>query len=130
FALTTRHARGTVLRVEPRGPRYDTQRYADVPLVTATATHDEETGAVTLIAVNRDQSAPVSLEADVRAFGTGSLALVEHVALADRDIGATNTEADPERVRPRPVDDTALDDGRLTATLAPVSWNLIRLSRQ
>jgi alpha-L-arabinofuranosidase len=128
FALTARHARGVVLRVEPRGPKYDTKRYDEVPVVTATATHDQDTGEVSLLLVNRDQSADVTLEADVRALG--DVAVAEHVVLTDGDIRARNVPADPARVRPGVVSGTAVEEGRLTARLAPVSWNLIRIAPQ
>jgi alpha-L-arabinofuranosidase len=128
FALTARHARGVVLRVEPRGPMYDTKRYDEVPVVTATATHDQDTGEVSLLLVNRDQSADVTLEADVRALG--DVHVTEHLTLTDRDIRAQNTPADPLRVRPAAASGTAVDEGRLTARLAPVSWNLIRIAPQ
>ncbi|MFJ6687743.1 hypothetical protein [Streptomyces sp. NPDC091294] len=39
----------------------------------------------------------------------------------------TNTLAEPERVVPHRVDGTTLADGRLTAALEPLSWNVIRL---
>jgi hypothetical protein len=37
FALTSRHGRGTVLRVEPRGPRHETSWLGEVSIVDATA---------------------------------------------------------------------------------------------
>ncbi|MGP4085094.1 hypothetical protein [Streptomyces sp. KR55] len=40
----------------------------------------------------------------------------------------SNTLDDPERVTPHPVEGTALQDGRLTAVLEPLSWNVIRLA--
>ena len=35
FALTSRHGRGTVLRVEPSGPQYETSWLGEVPVVDA-----------------------------------------------------------------------------------------------
>ena len=37
FALTARHARGEVLRVEPTAPTYFTSLYGDVPVLDAGA---------------------------------------------------------------------------------------------
>ncbi|MFE9168076.1 hypothetical protein ACFYNZ_00855 [Streptomyces kebangsaanensis] len=42
--------------------------------------------------------------------------------------GASDTPADPGRVTPHRVGGTALQDGRLTAVLEPLSWNVIRLA--
>ena len=51
FADVARRARGTVLRVEPVSPRYETTRYGDVPLVDATCTWDEESDELTIALV-------------------------------------------------------------------------------
>src|SRR5665648_785840 len=53
FALTSRYAVGQVLRVELATPSHDTQRFGTTPLVDAVATHDPDTGAVAVFAVNR-----------------------------------------------------------------------------
>jgi alpha-L-arabinofuranosidase len=127
FAQAARYARGTVLRVEPAAPLHDTTRYGPVPVLDATATHDPETGAVTLLAVNRDRHEPIELHADVRALPGSEL--VEHLVLADRDPHARNTADQPDRVVPRPLAGGRLDGGRLVAVLPPLSWNVLRLAR-
>ncbi|MFH0245267.1 alpha-N-arabinofuranosidase [Streptomyces sp. HK10] len=126
FAQTARHARGTVLRVEPDSPVIETERHGEVPALWATATHDEEDGEVVLFAVNRDRTSSLTLTADLRPFPRARV--VEHLVLADDDPGAVNTAERPDRVRPRPVDGTGTGDGTLTAHLPPVSWSMIRLT--
>ncbi|SEP90719.1 alpha-N-arabinofuranosidase [Streptomyces radiopugnans] len=126
FAQTARHARGTVLRVEPDSPVIETERYGEVPALWATATHDEESGEIVLFAVNRDRTSPLALTADLRPFPRARV--VEHLVLADDDPGAVNTAERPDRVRPRPVDGTEACDGALTAQLPPVSWSMMRLA--
>ncbi|MFL6075196.1 MAG: alpha-N-arabinofuranosidase [Mycobacteriales bacterium] len=126
FALTARYARGQVLRAAVDAPRYPTARHGDAPLLALTATHDEETGGVTLLAVNRDQRDPLTVETTLRGFG--ALTVREHLALADPDPAATNTPDAPSRVVPRPVTGATLDGGVLTARLPPLSWNLLRLT--
>jgi alpha-L-arabinofuranosidase len=125
FALTSRHGRGTVLRVEPRGPQYDTSWLGEVPLVDATAVLDEESAAVTLFVVNRDQQRAMPLSVDLRACP--GLAVGEHVALADDDPDATNSAAQPDRVTPKRLADPKVVDGRLEVSLPALSWNMIRL---
>jgi alpha-N-arabinofuranosidase len=125
FALTSRHGRGSVLRVEPTGPSYETSWMGEVPVVDATAVHDEETGAVTLFAVNRDQHEAVALDVDVRSLP--NLAVGEHVTLSDDDPEATNTADQPERVTPTRLTDVKATDGTVTAVLPALSWNMIRL---
>ena len=119
FAQASRHGRGTVLRVEPTAP------YAgDVPALHATAVQGED-GTVTLFAVNRSLTDALELHATVRAFGKPRI--LEHSVLSDPDFEARNTADEPDRVRPRPVGTSAIEDGVLHAMLPPASWNVIRL---
>jgi alpha-L-arabinofuranosidase len=126
FAQASRHGRGRVLRVEPDGPRHETARYGEVPLLHATATVDDATGEVTLFAVNRDRTRPLALTADLRALAGHTV--VEHLLLADDDPAAANTLDAPDRVTPRSQPGTRVTDARLSATLPPLSWNVIRLA--
>lgn len=125
FALTSRHGRGTVLRIEPDGPTHHTDRYGEVPTLAATAVVDEESDLVTLFAVNRDQHSPLALDLDLRACS--ALAVAEHTALRDEDPEATNSAGQPDRVRPGRLADVKVDEGRATVLLPPLSWNMIRL---
>ena len=127
FALTSRLARGTVLRVALDAPAYETARFGEVPVVDAVATHDPATGALTVFVVNRDQTSPVALSVPLSAFAAG-LTVRESWTLSDPDLHATNSATDPDRVVPHPATDVALRDGTLTATLPPVSWTVIHLS--
>lgn len=125
FADAARYGRGRVLRVEPTAPLHSTTRYGDVPLLHATAVAGED-GTLTVFAVNRDTSTPMAL--DVALPGFGDLTLIEHRVLADADRHARNTRTDPTRVQPTQLTGASVGDGRLTASLPPLSWNVIRLS--
>ncbi|AXK34829.1 alpha-L-arabinofuranosidase [Streptomyces armeniacus] len=130
FALTARHARGTVLRTEPSaGPRLDTAKYGEVDALDSVVTWDEETGALTVLAVNRDQEHGLTLRAALRGLPHDAYAVVEHLAIADDDPDAANTEAEPNRVVPRRIEGAQVTaDGELEAALPPLSWNLLRLA--
>ncbi len=128
FALTSRFAKGEVLRVEMRAPTYETKRFGEVPTLDAVATHDADSGEVTVFVVNRDQAESAALEVRLTAFG-GSLRVTESWTLADDDLTATNTADHPDRVVPHPLDQVEVTDGVLRATLRPVSWTAIRLTR-
>ncbi|WP_219413437.1 arabinosylfuranosidase ArfA [Pseudonocardia nigra] len=125
FALTSRYARGEVLRVEPRAPAYETARYGPVPVLAAVGTWDAETGEAVLFAVNRDQAEPIVLDVDLRAVRVS--AVLEAVTLADADRTARNTADRPDRVVPRPNASADLVDGHLRMELPPVSWSMLRL---
>jgi alpha-L-arabinofuranosidase len=124
FAQASKYGRGTVLEVRPEGPRHETKRFGQVDLLHATAVR-EETGAVTVFAVNRSQTEALPLEVALHGLGLSSVA--EHSVLADADPDARNTRAEPERVAPHEGKGTRLAEGALRATLEPMSWNVIRL---
>jgi alpha-L-arabinofuranosidase len=126
FALTSRHGRGTVLRLEPTGPTYETDRYGEVPVLDAVAVQTGEPAGVVLFAVNRDQRAELTLDVDARALP--ELTAAEHVAIADDDPDAVNDATNPDRVCPRRMEQPKLDGGRVQAVLPPLSWNMLRLT--
>ncbi|WNM34915.1 alpha-N-arabinofuranosidase [Streptomyces sp. Li-HN-5-11] len=125
FAQASKYGRGQVLDVRVDSPTYETEKYGATALLHATAVRAED-GTVTVFAVNRSRTEPLPL--DVALAGLDLTSVVEHSALADADPDARNTLADPERVTPHRVEGTTLTDGRLTAVLEPLSWNMIRLA--
>jgi alpha-N-arabinofuranosidase len=127
FAITSRLARGEVLRVETRSPGYETARFGEVPVVDAVATHDAEAGEVTVFVVNRHLTEGVELAVPLAGFGPGPR-VAESWTLADADLSAANTVDSPDRVVPRPAEGAAVTGGVLRATLPPVSWTAIRLA--
>ncbi|GAA3015333.1 alpha-N-arabinofuranosidase [Streptosporangium longisporum] len=124
FALTARHARGQVLRVEPECETIPTARYGEAPAIWATATHDEATGELVLFVVNRDRNGPCALELTL----PDGLRPVEHLELTDDDLSAVNTADAPDRVTPRPGAGARLEGRRAFLNLLPVSWNIVRFA--
>jgi alpha-N-arabinofuranosidase len=131
FALTARHARGQVLRVEPAGPCAQDAEGVGAPAVDLAATRDPDTGAITLFAVNRDEARPGRLELKLRV--EEDLRVVEHVVIGGGDLLESNSKQKPDNVAPRPSTDHATTgaglSARLTVGLPPVSWSMIRLER-
>ena len=128
FAQASAYGRGRVLRVEVDSPTYPTARFGEVPLLHATAVIDDETGDLTVFTVNRSQTDALPLKVDLR--GVDAHTVVEHLVLADADPEAANTADRPDRVTPQPATGTVVTDGVLEAELAPLSWNMIRLTGQ
>ncbi|WP_150955358.1 alpha-N-arabinofuranosidase [Microbacterium testaceum] len=126
FAITSRLARGSAVRLPLEAPTLDTARYGTVPAVDAVATVDDETGAAAVFVVHRGLERPVDLDIDVSALG--AVEVVETHLLHDDDPGASNTLDDPERVGPRPVE-TRLENGILSLSLPPVAWAAVSLRR-
>src|SRR5690606_19763126 len=128
FALTSRYAVGQVLRVELATPSHETATYGDTPMVDAVATHDPDSGAVAVFAVNRSLTETVSVDVDVRAFGGAEV--VEALTLANPDPYARATVDDDGTLVPR-TNGTARRDGAtglVRVELPPVSWTMLRLA--
>jgi alpha-N-arabinofuranosidase len=126
FAQTARLARGTSLRVEPRGARHGTAEFDEVDTVDASATWDEETGDVAVFLVNRHPGEPVVVTVDARGFA--GLQVTECLRLEGDDPRLANTAAHPNAVRLRSDPDVRADGGRLELRLSPASWTAVALS--
>ncbi len=127
FLHASLYGRGTALNLAVESPSYDNAEFGEVPLLETIATMNDEDGGLTIFAVNRGQEGPLPLEGDLRAFA--GYEVVEHLVLEHEDPKATNTAEHPGSVAPHERGDAALQDGRLTALLPSLSWNVIRLSR-
>ncbi len=136
FAQFSQFGRGTVLRAEFDAPEYSARYYdprgaADLwfpliaPYLSLAAVHDGEAATLTLFALNRHLSEEMPLE--VVMHGVGSLAEREAWQLHGSDLHASNTKQHPDRVKPSILADVHVSQDHLRATLAPASWNLIRL---
>jgi alpha-N-arabinofuranosidase len=136
FAHISNFGRGRVLRAEIEVPGYAANYYdprgpqelyfpVTAPYLKLAAVHDSVSGGVTLFALNRHLSE--TMDMDVALPGFAPLAVDEALQLHDADLLAVNTKDAPERVKPAPLDAIAVQPGRMRATLAPASWNVIRL---
>ncbi|MDT4914954.1 MAG: alpha-L-arabinofuranosidase [Pseudonocardiales bacterium] len=126
FAQMARLARGVALRLPVHAPDVVTPKYGAVPAITAAATWDEETRTLAFFLVNRSPDDDLVITMDVRALHPQQV--TEHQVLSDSDIRATNSAADPNRVRPRADDSAQLDGGRLTVSLPATSWTALTVS--
>jgi alpha-N-arabinofuranosidase len=127
FAITSRLAKGDVLRLSIDAPAYDTARFGAVPLLDAVATHDPATGDLTVFVVNRHLTDDLDLTVSLAGFGR-ELRVAEAWTLADQDLYAVNTADQPDRVVPAPAAAVTVGGGVLSASLPPVSWSAIRLA--
>jgi alpha-N-arabinofuranosidase len=157
FALTSRHARGEVLVTGVDSPAVENRRFGQSAALSSVATWDEETGQLTVFAVNRSGADALEVAVDLAAFAQAGPApagfeLVEAVLLHEDDPHRTNSARHPDRVVPHPLEEVRLEtpghadapEGeahapagstdapattRLTATLPPISWSMIRLQK-
>ena len=124
FLHASKYGRGMVLHTSAESPRYSSPNFDDVPYLESTAIYDEGAGSLCIFAVNRSIDTPMLLECDLSAFGAASL--VEHTGLSAGDPLVTNSP-DRQTVAPRPCAGSVLRDNQLSAQLAPLSWNVLRI---
>lgn len=123
FALTSRYARGTVLQTLVDSPRYESRWFGDTPTLDSVVL--ESDGGLTVLAVNRDQTAPLPVEFDLR--GWPDLVAASHVYVAEDDPEVTNTQEVQDRVVPHSSSGLKVEDGILRVELPALSWNLLRV---
>ncbi|MGF6822057.1 alpha-N-arabinofuranosidase [Microbacterium sp. ZKA21] len=124
FSVTSRLAKGEILKPRIDAGTYETKVYGTAPLVDSVVTTDGTDSAVFL--VNRSQTEAITIAVDVAELGASTIA--EAVTLWDDDVYAKNTLADQNRVGLKQLEGAVLAEGVLTVTLPPVSWSAIALA--
>jgi alpha-L-arabinofuranosidase len=125
FALTSANAKGEVLRLAVESPSFTAPAHGEIQSLSAVATHDSETGRITLFAVNRNPEEKLRLTLDLRAWG--ELPLSQALTYSHEDPLWYATEEDSTTVLPEPLKNIVLQDGELVAELDPISWSMITL---
>lgn len=126
FSVTSRLAKGVVLRPRIEVATYQTAVHGVAELVHSIATWDEQTGRTAVFLVNRDIHTPITVSIDMKSLDATQI--LECTSLSDADPYAKNTSDERERVALQPNTTGVLKDGILTVTLAPVSWTAVALS--
>jgi len=129
FALTSRHARGTVLQTASHGPTIDTPAWGRVDQLLSTATWDSESGDLAIWLVNRSPAEPLQVQiqlADAAAHAT-PWHLREHLTLSDGSADASGDRRDAPA--PTRVQTTTVADRTVRCTLPAGSWHLVRLAQ-
>ena len=126
FLHASRYGRGVALHPVISGTKHATATHDEITDIESVAVWHEETGEVTIFAVNRNLEEDVELTVDVRSFG--DCRLLEHIVLEHEDLKAVNSLSE-ETVYPVTANDrTQVDGGCVTSILKRASWNVIRLS--
>ncbi len=125
FSVTSRLAKGEVLRPRIDAGTYSTAVYGDAPLVDAVATADAATGESALFLVNRSQTEAIDVTINVSDLN--AKVITEAVTLHDADVYAKNTLENQNRVGLKQLPGAVLAEGTLTVSLPPVSWSAVAL---
>lgn len=127
FLHVSAYGRGVSLLPLITSDKYDSKDFTDVPYLEAAGVVSDETGQLTIFAVNRDVHEPLHLECALRGFE--NYKLIEHIALESECLRATNTFENPNRVIPikKPIPAHAAEKS-FVIELSPASWNVLRFA--
>ncbi len=124
FQHASLYGRGVSLQPVIQAPRYSSAEYDDVPLIDAAAVQGDD-DTLTIFVLNRSVDSDVALSCDVRALG--DLRFKEHILLQHEDVGAVNTEQNPDEVVPVVRHDLLEHgNGKFSILLPALSWNVLR----
>lgn len=96
----------------------------EIPVLDVAATQNDN--ALTLFVINRQRKQAQPLQLDLSVFG-GKCRVVEHIVMESSRVDTCNTGRNPNRVKPHLKGGAAIRKKQLSATLAPASWNVIRI---
>ncbi|MDR3173141.1 MAG: hypothetical protein LBU19_02720 [Treponema sp.] len=101
--------------------------YDRVQDIEGAAVFNEEKNELSVFFINKNQSADLPVELDLRAFE--GYKLLGHTEMHTADLAAENTWENQEIIKPVPVASTRLEGGRVSTAARALSWNCIRIGR-
>ena len=127
FMQAAHHGHGTVLRHNLDSPTYDCEEYKAVPFIESVAINNLDKNEIVIFAVNRSADESIDFAAELQGFTLAGV--VEFTEICGHDIKQINTK-DACPIAPIAADSAVATGNKLTATLKPLSWNMIRIGLQ
>lgn len=126
FLHASKYGRGDVLQPLVSTDKHDTAQHDNVTDVESVAVFNEEKEEVTVFAVNRNIEEDVEFTIDIR--GMEGYRLLEHIVMESEDRKSCNSLKE-EKVYPKMVKRSELENGMVRSYLTKASWNVIRLGK-
>jgi alpha-N-arabinofuranosidase len=124
YFLASRFGRGTALNLSVDCAGYDADVADNVPYLDIAGVHDDS-GTLTFFAVNRHPTETLELDLALHGFDAGKV--IDHQVMTHSNLEAVNSLKDQMAVVPKKGTGAKVADGRLTAALAPHSYQMIRI---
>jgi alpha-N-arabinofuranosidase len=125
FAMAARNCIGDALAVMGKTPLVESAAYGQVSAIPRAAVWNAEKREISFICLNISGENQL-IELDLRSFEKARL--VEHSVLKGDDLNATNTIANPDRVKPESRACSAEFSQTFETALEPRSFHLLRFS--
>ena len=119
------YGRGTALNLHVNSPGYDAEVADNVPYVDISGVHNEEEGTLTFFVVNRHASETIAVDVNLEGFGAAQV--MDHQLMTHANLEAVNTASKPDEVRPTKGTGASVSEGVLKVSLAPHSYQMVRL---
>jgi len=123
FAQCARYGRGSVMRTKTDCSTFTNGNKQELPSLLSTVVDDRASGTTAIFALNRTKD-EMKLDVELRGLGKGRK-VVAAEELHHRDQKAINSKEKPAEVTPHAHPNVSVSDEHVTATLKPLSWNVI-----
>jgi alpha-N-arabinofuranosidase len=117
--------RGTALQLKTSSPSYETTHAKDTAYVDVAGVHNETEGTLTFFLVNRHTSESIETDVDLQGFDNASI--IDHQVMTHPDLKAVNTAKNQDEVKPAKGSGAKAENGRLTVSLPPYSYQMVRV---
>lgn len=125
FQQVSDYGRGIALTPNVQVESYDSTDFKNVPYLESISVLNEEAKELVIFAVNRSQTEAINFEAQISEIEISSV--IEFSQMSGFDLKDIN-EKNAKRVQPNESKEIELDGQKVQATLAPLSWNMIRIA--
>ena len=125
FQFASRYGRGTALRLDVDVPTYSADIAANVKYLDISGVHDADEGSLTFFAVNRNGKEPMEIDLSLEGFGDAKS--VEHTLIKHNDLEATNTEKNPDNVKPESAGGAQIRGNMLSLVVPAHSYSMFRV---
>jgi alpha-N-arabinofuranosidase len=123
FKLVSTLARGDALEAFVKAPVLETKRYGAVPVLDVSASYDSNSQQGAIFLVNRNPAE--SVETEIVWQDGNSVRIDKAWQLAGGDPKETNTWESPNRLAANPIPAPAVNAGRATLHLPPLSFTVL-----
>lgn len=126
FQHATKWGQGTVLDLRVTSPEFEARGGERFPTLITSAVLSDDGRELAIFCVNRNFEGSTEVALDLRALE--GITFLESYLMASDDLDATNTAADPDRIRAVPGPEATQRDGAWRLPLPAASWSVFRFA--
>lgn len=123
LVLVSNYGRGEAMYVISDCDTFTSKKFGDAQYLSSSVVYDAEENAISVFLANYCQE---KLETEIELRSFGALEAIDRKELTG-SLMDTNTFDAPDRVRAVDAERPQVKDGKVTLTLPPMSWTMLRL---